>query len=908
MAPSSIPDDLQSALTAALADRYVIRQELGRGGMAIVFLAEDLKHQRQVAIKVLLPELGAVLGVERFLSEIRVTATLQHPNLLPLFDSGEAGGLLYYVMPFVEGETLRARLDREQQLPVEEAVRFARTMAGALDYAHQRGVIHRDLKPENVLLQAGQPVIADFGIALAVAQAGGQRVTQTGLSLGTPQYMSPEQASGERQLDGRTDIYALGAMTYEMLTGEPPHVGHSAQAIIAKLMTEEVRPLTVLRRSVPPAVDVAVRRALEKLPADRFATAGAFAMALGDGTVSAERYLAPPASGIRKRTAAALVAVAVLMTVSTGWLLWRGRTGAGSDDARGTGAQFELAAPPGLAHDLPEDVYDLAISPNGRLLVFAVKTATGRALAVRPLEQLTARVLPGTASEAVGYPAFSPDGGWIAFDDGNGFLKKIAVDGTSLTTICKVPAQVSNAYAPLPARALTSNGHASGVTWISDKELVFTTTSAGAFRVAVDEGTPVRASRTDRAHGSVRQDGPVAVGDGRHVVLNTSTGDSTVYHVTLLDLRDSSITVFPSLLAARVLGVVEGAVVYVQSDGALVAAPISLAARTVGRPFQLADSVVVRNADAGAALAASGTLFSLRGDTRRELVRVTSGGTASPLLIVARKYAHPRLSPDGRRLAYELFDQQGPDIWVADLTLQTVERVTRDGQSDRPEWSPDGRRLLFSAGPPAARTLWEQPADGSGPAVKRLDSTQRRVREGVYSPDGRSLVYRQDVDAGERHIYRLPLLGDSTAVPIVVGPTDNRAPRVSPDGRWLAYISSESGRDEVYVRPLALGGGRVAVSAGGGSEPLWSRDGRQLFYRDGKKLLAVDFVSATPPAIGARRVLFEGPFETDVMHPNYDVYPDGSGFVMLRTSDESRRLVVELNWVAKLRQKLRDSK
>src|SRR4051812_18297747 len=271
---------MNARLGTALEGRYTVDREVGRGGMATVYLARDLRHNRRVALKVLNPELGAVLGVERFLAEIEVTANLQHPNLLPLFDSGTADGLLFYVMPFVEGESLRARLGREQQLPVEEAVRIAVAIAAALDYAHAHGVIHRDLKPENILLQAGQPVIADFGIALAVSNAGGARVTQTGLSLGTPQYMSPEQATGDRVIDGRTDIYSLAAMTYEMLAGEPPHSGTSAQAIIAKLMTTDPQPVRVLRPSVPAHVAMAVEQALAKLPADRFASAKDFAAAL----------------------------------------------------------------------------------------------------------------------------------------------------------------------------------------------------------------------------------------------------------------------------------------------------------------------------------------------------------------------------------------------------------------------------------------------------------------------------------------------------------------------------------------------------------------------------------------------------------------------------------------------------
>src|SRR5476649_1367814 len=259
-------------LNAALAGRYRIERELGAGGMATVFLTEDLKHKRKVALKVLKPELAAVLGAERFVQEITTTASLQHPHILPLLDSGEADGLLYYVMPFVAGETLRARLERERQLPLDDALRITSEVADALGAAHALGIIHRDIKPENILLQGGHALVADFGIALAVQQAGGARMTQTGLSLGTPQYMAPEQAMGDRAVDARVDIYALGAVSYEMLTGEPPHTGANAQSIVAKLLTEPVRPVSVLRPAVPPYVDGALHVALQKLPADRFAT------------------------------------------------------------------------------------------------------------------------------------------------------------------------------------------------------------------------------------------------------------------------------------------------------------------------------------------------------------------------------------------------------------------------------------------------------------------------------------------------------------------------------------------------------------------------------------------------------------------------------------------------------------
>ena len=339
--------DVIDRLTAALADRYRIERELGAGGMATVYLAQDLKHDRKVAIKVLRPELAAVLGAERFLAEIKVTANLQHPNLLPLFDSGESAGFLYYVMPFVEGETLRARLDRERQLPVDEVVRLVTLMAGALDYAHARGVIHRDLKPENILLQAGQPVIADFGIALAVAHAGGSRVTETGLSLGTPHYMSPEQAAGDRELDAKSDLYALGAVTYEMLTGEPPHTGPTAQAIIARLMTEKPRSVRATRPGVPVVMDLAIGRALAKPAADRFPTCGAFARALVSSPARRSRGLLIGAAG------AGLVIMA-----GVAWLATSRKSAAHGEDAKSI-AVLPLA---NLSGDQADDYFGIGLS------------------------------------------------------------------------------------------------------------------------------------------------------------------------------------------------------------------------------------------------------------------------------------------------------------------------------------------------------------------------------------------------------------------------------------------------------------------------------------------------------------------------------------------------------------------
>ncbi|MFP5356676.1 MAG: serine/threonine-protein kinase, partial [Gemmatimonadota bacterium] len=330
------------------ADRYRLERELGVGGMATVYLAEDLRHGREVAIKVLHPDLGAALGSERFLAEIKTTARLQHPHILPLLDSGEADGFLFYVMPFVAGETLRARLERERQLPVDDALRIAREVADALGAAHAIGIVHRDIKPENILLHSGHALVADFGIAIAVHQAAGARMTQTGLSLGTPQYMSPEQAMGEKQIDARADLYALGAVLYEMLTGEPPFTGATMQAIVAKVVGATPEPPSLVRRTIPPHVEGAVLRALEKLPADRFNTAADFAVALEAGGAAAPGASAQPPRAATPSVAGAgpsrtWMAAGLLIAAAGGaggW--WLGRQGSAATPAVAVSASVML--------------------------------------------------------------------------------------------------------------------------------------------------------------------------------------------------------------------------------------------------------------------------------------------------------------------------------------------------------------------------------------------------------------------------------------------------------------------------------------------------------------------------------------------------------------------------------------
>ena len=422
-------------LNAALEGRYAIKRELGEGGMATVYLADDLKHERKVALKVLKPELAAVVGAERFLAEIRTTANLQHPHILALFDSGEVDGLLYYVMPFVQGESLRERLDREHQLPVEEAVRIAVAVAGALDYAHRQGVIHRDVKPANLLIHDGQPVVSDFGIALAVSAGGGGRLTETGLSMGTPHYMSPEQATGDQHVGAATDIYALGCVLYEMLVGEPPYTGSTPQAILGKIIAGEPASVRNQRASVPANVEAAIRKALEKLPADRFRTAGELADVL-QGRRELKSAARKPASRMTPEHRLARVlpwAVAAVASVAAVWAVSRGFP---SERVRYLNISLPNAAPLAFVGEAYFGVGQpaFAVSSDGSAVAYVAQVEESTQLYLRRGEGHDAVPLSGT--EGAYAPFFSPEGDWIGFFVGDQLLR-ISITGDQVLPIAE---------------------------------------------------------------------------------------------------------------------------------------------------------------------------------------------------------------------------------------------------------------------------------------------------------------------------------------------------------------------------------------------------------------------------------------------------------------------------------------
>ncbi len=891
MSTSSFGAAHVAGLTTALAGRYRLERELGSGGMATVYLAEDVRHRRQVAIKVLHPELSAILGPERFLKEIELTAGLQHPHILPLFDSGSAEGLLYYVMPLVEGETLRARLERERQLPISDTVQIASEVADALQYAHGRGIVHRDIKPENILLQNGHALVADFGIALAVQQAGGSRMTQTGLSLGTPQYMSPEQAMGERSVDARTDIYSLGAVTYEMLAGQPPFTGPNAQAIVAQVLTSEPPRPSTYRKSVPAHVDAAVETALAKLPADRFATARELADALL-GRADVTRAVATggrgahaSAAGTRGRgrvvalACAGAVAALAVGAAAAAWYVRRG-------DVPPIPVRFTLELPDTA---LPAVVYGgpYAISPDGRTIAYIGGSANH--LFVRPLGELVPHLIPGP--DRARFPAFSPDGRWIAFVAGSQ-LARVSVDGGPVIPICDQE-----------ICELGSGSNVDGITWAKDR-IVFAS-SGTLFAISPAGGAPTVLARPDSAHGERLMYWPRAVGDGTTILYSSAlTERAATWKIGVVSLDGKGKTVL-DLPAVSALGVAGGALLYATMSRSVMAVPFDVARRRVGgSAVTVVDDVNIgRWGDPVAALSARGTLVYETGAPQRELDLVSAGGAITPLPMDRRLVSNfPRFSPDGHRLALSVLDGSVMDIWVYEMTSNTLQRLTTGG-GDRAEWTPDGKRLLFRTDRNGTEQLWWQRADASQPA-ESLFTGPSPTPEGVVSPDGSYLVYRLNDRKNGRDLWFRRLNGDPSPTPIATSATDDLMPRVSPNGKWIIYVSEISGRREVYVRSFPALGGVFQISAGGGDEPLWSHDGSRVYYRSGREFIAATVsLGAENVHVTNRQKLFEGDYVTGDVHASWDVAPDGR-FLVVNPLRNTQTIVVH-DWRGELEARLR---
>jgi eukaryotic-like serine/threonine-protein kinase len=888
--------ELLSRLQSALADRYRLEREVGAGGMATVYVAQDIRHARRVALKVLRPELAAVIGAERFLAEIQLTANLQHPHILPLFDSGEADGYLFYVMPFVEGETLRDRLTREKQLAVPDAIRIAEEVAAALDYAHRHGVVHRDIKPENILLHDGSALVADFGIALAASKAGGARMTETGMSLGTPHYMSPEQAMGEREITARSDVYALGCVLYEMLTAEPPFTGATAQAVVARVVTEAPRPLHAQRHTIPSHVEAAVLTALEKLPADRFASAADFAAALRNKGYATTAVVPAAEAPARQRARnrdprlAAALAVAGVATIAALWGWFR-------PTPREPLTQFSLALRPGEALQPPPTAGGgrLAISPDGRQIVYTGPGQGASQLWLRRLDQLTSTPIPGTDG---GYgPFFSPDGRQVGFIKNGTTLRIASLDGTPTVTLIDT--------------ANTTSGD-----WGTDG-YIYVEGGAGILRLRPTGGAvePVYAVSAER-HETGAEWLNVLPDGGLLFRLRYAGKGLGEFQIAAMKAPNGPVKVLTRGVFARYSPT--GHLLVVTAEGKLIAIPFDPGKLALtGPPIALLEGVGVRGGgfSVDVALSQAGTLAYTTGGAvgARRVVSVTREGAATqidPSWDPQGTIESLALSPDDRTLAVALSRNGKSDIWVKALPTGPFSRITfGDTGSVRPAWAPDGRSVLYISDRAGSGvgSIYEHRADGTGNATLVLHSAMDWGQL-VPSRDGRWLVLRNAPSGSTPNAIFGLRRGDTAVAPLVSSAASNMFPALSPDGRWLAYGSDESGSMEVYVRPFPeTSSARWQVSTAGGTQPVWSKLGRQLYYLNGKnELIAADVRPGAAFPVGEQRALFSlDPFLRLGPIPSYDVSADDRRFVMLRegVSAQGSELVVAVHWLDGLKHK-----
>ncbi len=877
--------DIPQRLAAALAERYRIERELGAGGMATVYLAHDIRHDRPVAVKVLRPELAAVIGAERFLAEIKTTAALQQPHILPLFDSGQADGFLFYVMPFVEGESLRDRLNRERELPVEDAVRLAKEVASALDYAHRHGVIHRDIKPENILLQDGKALVADFGISLAVSQAGASRMTETGLSLGTPSYMSPEQATGERTLDARADVYSLGCLLYEMLVGEPPHTGPSVQAVIAAVVTKEPERLGARRPSVPLNVEAAVHKALSKIPADRFATAEQFSRALSEPATSATMASMQGFAGASRAKNTKLISVlaaALVLAIALGawgWLRPRAQTFMN---------RFVLFLRPDEAVSGGANGGHIAISPDGRRIVYVGRGDAGTHLMMKEAGQVNPVALQGTDNAS--NPFFSPDGRQLGF----------VVNGTTVRVL------PLDAGSPL---TLTDKANTTAGDWGSDGYIYFET-DFGIARIRATGGPTDTVYVMPKGAHMIGTEWPVVLPGAKGLLYRIRREGQAVadYEIAVQPLPKGEPRTLLRGMYARYSPT--GHLLVVTFDGKLLLVPFDLGKLALtGPPVALYEGLASDPFHSAVALSETGTLiYQTQGRlSSREMVWVTREGLATPVDSLWKPEGNigsPALSPNGRAIAVEMLQGAKSDIWVKELPGGPFSRLTfSDTIHVRPTWSADGSKVYFLSNRGDGTGIVQvRRADGVGEATTALP-TSHGYGQVTLSPDGQWLVLRAD-SGGQGDIVGVRA-GDTALVPLVATRANEGVPAVSPDSKWIAYSSDESGTFEVYVRPFPNAStARWQVSTAGGLYPQWSRDGKELFFRNKANFLVSSAVQTTPTfRADAQRTLFAvKPFAFGGQAPPYAVAPD-KRFLMMRevAAGDAGLLIVSEHWFDELK-------
>jgi Tol biopolymer transport system component/tRNA A-37 threonylcarbamoyl transferase component Bud32 len=880
--------DLLERLKSALADRYAIESEIGRGGMATVFLSRDLKHDRQVAIKVLHPRLSATVGAQRFLHEIKTVASLNHPHILPVYDSGEADGFLYYVMPYVEGDSLRDRLDREGQLPVDESVRIAVEVAGGLDYAHRKGVVHRDIKPGNILLSEGHAVIADFGIAGAIEASSEKRITSTGFGVGTPLYASPEQATAQETLDGRTDIYSLGCVLYEMLAGEPPLTGSTPQMIRARRMLETPTPLHDLRDTVPPALDEVIARALARVPADRYATASQFVQALRAtllaATPATQTSMATPGVAVTpaavvlepKREVAHWLLLATTAVVTAAVAAWIFALSSGSrapsewfkfvssrDEATDSATGSKTGGATAVRLTQYGRVSDAALSPDGSYLAYAAaESGGGTRIVVRDVETAQHERTVAVMDEQWDLK-WLPDGsGVTAFGLYIGQRATLVVPrigGTVRTHMWYGRPRVSPdgtecLYWRLPWKHL-----------LVDKACP-----------AREESLPPGGNDTIPILGTYAWLWDVAYsprGDYFAVATTTGSGNAVIKAVSRSGTDQRQVAED----AAEIRSLYwrdDGRVLYyvrnLQSGSELMRLDTSPTGEPRGKPeplLLLGDSLSVAGISAD-----SRRLLAVKTEVEQRIVRIwpdrTGAARVEPIPGVEGSGSY-WVSPDGKWLAFLAKGDAGNDIYKIPTNGGTPKRLTTTGSVEQFAWSPDGRILAFIALWQDTRSVWFISANG-GPAVRLQGS--RTSRELHWAPG--PLMYQIPGNRNYQVVDRLRIrVGDEYRAftsanlenlvlavvegvgrPLVANDSVGWmfSPRSSPDGRWVTVAWIRPPRPGLWKISLADSDQmQVQLTSNAGEiwPDAWTLDGSAIYYQVGNEILLVPADGSGKPEV-----------------------------------------------------------
>jgi len=872
---------------------YEIISAIGAGGMGEVYRAHDAKLGRDVAIKVL-PEAFArdAERMARFQREAKVLASLDHPNIATIHGLEESGGTRALVMQLVEGPTLADRI-KAGPIPVDEAVRIAKQIADALEYAHERGIIHRDLKPANVKVTPDDAVkVLDFGLAKALegdpssidistSPTISRMATQAGVLLGTAAYMAPEQAKA-KTVDRRADIWAFGCVLYEMLTGKQAFTGETVTDTLASVIKEEPD-WKLLPAATPMRVRVLLQRCLQKDPKQRLRD-------IGDARISLDEVLsgAPDATSPAPVSApvpfwrhaipwaAGLLAVAVASVA-----VWNLKPAPSSPPRPVTRTVINL--PPGdqLA---ALDHLAIAISADGTQLVYVAIHSGVRQLYLRPLDSLEAKPLAGT--EGANTPFFSPDGQSLGFF-ADGKLKKISINGGAVMTL---------ADAPRPY----------GASWGSQGTIIFMPTP-GPLQQVPDAGGPLQPlTRPAVEKGEIVNQFPELLPGGQAILFATGP-----------DIHSQPIAV-QSLRSGERRNLVQGGTVpryassghllYVQG-GNLMAAPFDVQKlQLTGAPAPVLAGVLeaTGNGVTQYSISATGSLVYVPGGTQAatgRLVWVSRNGREQMLPAPPHIYFQVRLSPDSSRLATVIQEPES-QIWLYDLGRDTLTRFSFTGSlNGTPVWTPDGKRIAFVSNTEGPSNVFWEAADGNG-GLERLTTSKYFDSPNSFSPDGQLLAYDEYNPSTSSEVWVLRLT-DRKTTPFLQTSFDEGGAIFSPDGHWLAYVSDESGQSEVYAQPYPGPGGKHQISTEGGTEPVWNPRGKELFYRNGDKMMAVDVATEPTFSVGKPRMLFQGAYETSlVKRLCYDVSPDGQRFLMVKPTVQTAaptQIVVVQNWFDELK-------